>query len=77
MHAHMKPECGEPAAQEAPLLRIMYGRQGRASGEAYVVFVTAEDAKQGLAKHREMLENRYIEAWLRALMWSGCVESGG
>ena len=34
---------------------------GRATGDAFVMFATEEEGTKGLAKHRDIIGSRYIE----------------
>ncbi|KAL0418506.1 UNVERIFIED_CONTAM: Heterogeneous nuclear ribonucleoprotein H3 [Sesamum radiatum] len=42
-------------------IHITYNFEGRPTGEAFVEFASAEDAKEALAKDRMTLGSRYIE----------------
>lgn len=43
---------------------LTYRSDGRATGEAYVQFESAEDSKRAMDLHRKMMGNRYIELFL-------------
>lgn len=43
---------------------LTYRSDGRATGEAYVQFDSAEDSKRAMDLHRKMMGNRYIELFL-------------
>jgi heterogeneous nuclear ribonucleoprotein F/H len=43
---------------------LTYRSDGRATGEAYVQFMTGEDSTNAMALHRQMMGNRYIELFL-------------
>jgi len=43
---------------------LTYRSDGRATGEAYVQFETAEDSKHAMDRHRNMMGQRYIELFL-------------
>ncbi|GHP08312.1 hypothetical protein PPROV_000705200 [Pycnococcus provasolii] len=51
--------CGGDVVPEGILLT--YTHDGRATGEAYVEFVTADGANLALNRHRQMMGTRYIE----------------
>ena len=43
---------------------LTYRSDGRATGESYVQFETAEDSKRAMDLHRNVMGNRYIELFL-------------
>ena len=45
-------------------VHIIMERNGRASGQAEVMFETAEDAQQAMLKDRGLMESRYIELFM-------------
>ena len=40
---------------------FVHQADGRATGDAFVLFATEEEANKGLTKHRECIGSRYIE----------------
>ena len=44
-------------------VRIIRNPDGRASGDAFVVFATASEAEQALGKHRQHMGPRYVEIY--------------
>jgi heterogeneous nuclear ribonucleoprotein F/H len=43
---------------------LTYRNDGRATGECYIGFETAEDAERAMALHRRSMGNRYIELFI-------------
>lgn len=43
---------------------LTYRNDGRATGEAYVAFVSPDDSKRAMELHRRMMGNRYIELFI-------------
>ena len=43
---------------------LTYRNDGRATGEAYVGFLSPEDARRAMGLHRRMMGNRYIELFI-------------
>ena len=42
-------------------VHIQYGGDGRPSGQADVVFGSAQEAKMAMTKHKQNMQSRYVE----------------